>query len=90
MSLQSIAIECKQSPLDYVRAQAVAEERAKIELQQPMLIAWYDGQKQQEHPEVPECSHKPGWLAYADGHGGVLRIDINDGEFSFVYADAGQ
>ncbi|HEX19873.1 MAG TPA: hypothetical protein ENG78_03525 [Acidiferrobacteraceae bacterium] len=89
MSLRTINIECKQAELDYAGAQSAAEARAKTELQQPMLIAWYDGQKQQEHPEVPECLHKPGWLAYADGHGGVLRIDINDGEFSFVYADAG-
>lgn len=90
MSLRAINIECKLDGLDYAAAHALAEEKAQSELQQPMLVAWYDGQKQQEHPEVPECSHKPGWLAYADGHGGVLRIDINDGEFSFVYADAGQ
>ena len=34
---------------------------------------------------MPECQHKPGWLAYADGHGGDIKKDINNGEFIFVY-----
>jgi hypothetical protein len=52
-----------------------------------MLIAWYDGKKGEEHPHVPECQHKPGWLAYAEGHGGRIRIDVNETEYSFIYSD---
>ena len=37
----------------------------------------------EEHPEVPECQHKPGWLAYAEGHGGWVRVDVNETEYSF-------
>jgi len=40
------------------------------------------------HPDVPECTGKPGWLAYAEGHGGRVRIDFNGNEFSLIYADA--
>ena len=42
----------------------------------------------EEHPEVPECQHKPGWLAYAEGHGGRVRVDVNETEYSFIFADA--
>jgi hypothetical protein len=51
-----------------------------------MIVAWYDGQKGEEHPVVPECQHKPGWLAYAEGHGGNIRVNINDGEFEFIFS----
>jgi len=56
---------------------------------EPMLIAWFDGKKGEEHPHPPECQHKPGWPAYAEGHGGRLRVDVNQDEFSFIFADAG-
>ena len=55
----------------------------------PMLIAWFDGKKGEEHPQVPECQHKPGWLAYAEGHGGRIRVDVNENECSFIFADSG-
>ena len=53
-----------------------------------MLIAWFDGEKNEEQPEVLECQHKPGWLAYAAGHGGRVRVDVNKTEYSFIFADA--
>jgi len=51
-----------------------------------MLIAWYDEIKGEEHPSIPECQHKHGWLAYAEGHDARIRIDINQ-NYSFVYTD---
>lgn len=59
-------------------------------LSESLLIAWYGGVKGEEHPEVPECQHKPGWLAYAEGHGGRVRVDVNAGEYSFIFADTGE
>ncbi len=82
---QSVRIEGR--PLERELARRLAGVLAAESLAEPMLIAWYDGQKGEEHPEVPECQHKPGWLAYAEGHGGRLRVDVNEGEFSFIFAD---
>lgn len=86
--LEHLQITCNDDKLDYPRARQLAEELAAGQLGDSLLVAWFDGQKNEEHPQVAECQHKPGWLAYAQGHGGRLRIDVNDGEFSFVYADA--
>ncbi len=87
--LEHLQITCGDENLDYRRARQLAEELAAGQLGDALLVAWFDGQKNEEHPQVPECQHKPGWLAYAHGHGGRLCIDVNGGEFSFVYADAG-
>lgn len=85
LARQSIQVTGRDLDLDLARS--LAEQLAADSLGEPMLIAWYDGQKGEEHPHVPECQHKPGWLAYAEGHGGCLRIDVNEGEFSFIFAD---
>lgn len=37
-------------------------------------------------PEVPECQRNPGWLAYAESHGGNVKVEINQGEYVFIYA----
>ena len=81
------SIQVTGSEMAFPLARALAETLATSQLNEPMLIAWYDGQKGEEHPAVPECQHKPGWLAYAEGHGGRLRVDVNEGEFSFIFAD---
>lgn len=75
--------------IDFALARQLSEDLAASIVQGPMLIAWYDGKKGEEHPSVPECQHKPGWLAYADGHGGRVRVDVNNEEYSFIFAESG-
>ena len=55
-----------------------------------MLLAWFDREGGKESPEVPECQHKPGWLAYAESHGGDLKVDINHGAYVFIFATTKQ
>ncbi len=50
-----------------------------------MPLAWFDRKAGRECPVVPECMHKPGWLAYARGHGGDLSVVVNEGEYVFVF-----
>lgn len=72
--------------LDFATAKRAARALIADEVHDPVLIAWYDGKKNELHPKVPECQDKPCWLAYAEEHGGQLRIDVNEGEYSFIFA----
>ncbi len=85
--LLTLNIDAEKKDLDFSLARQLADKLASESISEPMLIAWYDGKKGEEHPYVPECQHKPGWLAYAEGHGGRVRIDVNKTEYSFIYAD---
>jgi Domain of unknown function (DUF5619) len=71
--------------LDYEKSKSFADLTVSHLSKESMIVSWYDGQKNIEHPSVPECQHKPGWISYAEGHGGNVKIDINDGEFVFIY-----
>ena len=88
--MQILTIKIEESPLSLVTAREYAEAAVAKQLVSPMLIAWYDANKQQGHPEVPECQHQPGWLAYAEGHGGQIRVDVNEGEFSFIFTSGSE
>ncbi|MBI4757141.1 MAG: AF1514 family protein [Betaproteobacteria bacterium] len=72
--------------LDFESAQALAKTAASRLAPGAMLLAWYDRPRGRESPEVPECTSKPGWIAYAEGHGGDIRVDVNHGEYVFMFA----
>ena len=73
-------------PLDFARARAIAEARARTEAADPMLLAWYDRGASRFSPQVTCCSDdKPAWLVYAESRGGDLVIDINREAYVFVY-----
>jgi len=88
-SFKVVDINITGSVLSFATARRLADQVAEGILNEPIVIAWYDGIKKEEHPAVPECQHKPGWLAYAEGHDGKLQIIVNQDEYSFIYTDAG-
>lgn len=71
---------------DFAGACALAEAAATRMAQEVMLVAWYDGATGKGHPDAQECTGKPGWLAYAESHGGDIRVNINHHEFVFIFA----
>jgi hypothetical protein len=72
--------------LDFARARAIAEARARQEEADPMLLAWYDRDAGTFSPQAPCCTDdKPGWLVYAESRGGALVIDINNEAYVFIY-----
>ena len=75
--------------VDFVRARALAEARARKAGGEPMLLAWYNGVTGEFSPQVTCCGEeKPTWLIYAESRGGDLVIDINDEAYVFVYRRA--
>jgi hypothetical protein len=73
-------------PLDFARARAIAQVRARQEAPDPMLLAWFDRGAGRFSPQVTCCSDdKPAWLVYAESRGGDLVIDINGEAYVFVY-----
>lgn len=84
---REIDVSVKGVALDYAAAHILAGALAEKAAGETMLVAWFDGKNNAGYPEVQECTgDKPGWLAYAESHGGNLGVNINGGEFIFVFA----
>ncbi|HQS58762.1 MAG: hypothetical protein B7Y56_10720 [Gallionellales bacterium 35-53-114] len=81
-SIQEINVSFYDVVLNYATAHALAVNAAG----DAMLLAWYDGKNDVGYPEVQECTGDvPGWLAYAESHGANMAVNINSGEFVFVF-----
>lgn len=84
--MQEIGLTVSGAQLDFESARKLADLAAARLAPEPMLLAWFDKLQGKESPEVHECQHKPGWLAYAESHGGDIKVGINGGEYIFIYA----
>ena len=89
-----LALHLHPEPLlpDYRDALQTANKEASARLETPMLLSWYDRDRDFEAPQhVSEChqaSATPGYVDYALSHGASLMIDIEDGRFVFFYRNA--
>lgn len=81
-----IKISVDESDLDFQTAKDIAKEKARETSNDPMLLAWYNGQTGDFYPKT-QCGRldKPAWIVYAESRGGDLTIDINDETFVFIY-----
>ncbi len=72
--------------LDFSEAKDIAKQKAKETCNAPMLLSWYRGKTGESYPNL-ECGpgDKPAWIVYAASRGGNLTIDINEGQYVFIF-----
>jgi hypothetical protein len=71
---------------DYVRAKELAKTKAKEFCSDPMLLSWCQEKTGAYYPEF-DCGRrdKPTWIVYSESRGGDITINVNDGEYIFIY-----
>jgi hypothetical protein len=83
-----IEIKIENPDLDFAEAKDLAKQKAKEFCTDPMLLSWYQGKTGESYPNL-ECGKgdKPAWIVYAESRGGNLTIDINAGQYLFIYLE---
>jgi len=81
-----ITLKIDNADLDFEEAKDLAKQKAQETGADPMLLSWYQGKTGESYPNL-ECGpgDKPAWITYAESRGGDLTIDINEGQFVFIY-----
>ena len=81
-----INLDIDDPALDFSTAKNIAKQKATEMENDPMLLSWYNGKTGESYPNL-ECGpgDKPAWITYAESRGGDLTIDINDGQYVFIY-----
>jgi hypothetical protein len=81
-----VKVEIDNPNLSFIEAKDIAKQKAKETCADPMLLSWYQGETGESYPNI-ECGpgHKPAWIIYAESRGGDLMVDINAGQFVFIY-----
>lgn len=88
----SVSLDPRPPVRDHAEALALANREAGRRIAHPMLLSWYDRDRDFEAPQhVSEChqdSAVPGYVDYALSRGAALRVDVENGRFVFFYRDA--
>lgn len=81
-----IELKIDNPDLEFTEAKDIAKQTAKGVCDDPMLLSWYQGKTGESYPNL-ECGpgDKPAWIVYAESRDGDLTIDINDGQYVFIY-----
>jgi hypothetical protein len=81
-----IKIRIDDKDLDYVTAREIAKDKATELAPDPMLLSWYSGRTGDYFPKL-ECGSrdKPVWILFAESRGADIAVNINDGEYIFLY-----
>jgi hypothetical protein len=83
---EEIRLRVAEGGLDFAAAKDLAKRKAREICAQAMLLSWNNGETGECYPTV-ECgsSGRPAWLVYADARGADLTVDINDGQYTFMF-----
>jgi hypothetical protein len=81
-----VKIRVDEQDLDFVKAKNIAKNKATELAQDPMLLSWYSGKTGDYFPKL-ECGtrDKPVWIIFAESRGADIAVNINDGEYIFLY-----
>lgn len=72
--------------LEFEQAGQMAGEKAREISGNPMMLAWKNGKTGEFYP-AHECgrTEKPAWVVYAEARGANLTIDVNHGDYIFLW-----
>lgn len=85
--METIRVTVEGAEVDFDASRKRADDIAAEKLKEPLLVAWYDGVAGLGHPDVQECTDRPGWQVYAESRGGALIVDVNSGQYILIYSE---
>ncbi len=83
---EHVKLTVEEPDLEFARAKEIATREARLRAANAMLLSWNDRKRKSSYPKF-ECGsrQRPAWIVYAESRGGNLTVDINDGEYTFIY-----
>ena len=83
---EEVRLRVAEVGLDFETAKDLAKRTARRICAESMLLSWNNAGAGTCYPNF-ECgkSVRPAWVVYADARGADLTIDINDGQYTFMF-----
>ena len=81
-----VNLQVAENDLDFEKAADLARSRAREISKDAMMLAWFNRRSGEGFPDY-DCGagDKPPWRVFAEARGANLTVDVNDGEFIFLY-----
>jgi hypothetical protein len=83
---EEVCLRVEKTGLDLETAKELAKRKARGICAESMLLSWNNAETGEYYPKT-ECGHsgRPPWVVYADARGADLIIDVNDGQYTFMF-----
>ncbi|MFY9940958.1 MAG: AF1514 family protein [Desulfobacterales bacterium] len=83
---EEVCLRVEKTGLDLETAKMLAKRKAREICAESMLLSWNNAETGEYYPRS-ECgrSGRPPWVVYADARGADLIIDVNDGQYTFMF-----
>jgi hypothetical protein len=83
---EEVCLRVEKTGLDLETAKELAKRKAREICAESMLLSWNNAETGEYYPRT-ECGHsgRPPWVVYADARGADLIIDVNDGQYTFMF-----
>ncbi len=81
-----VNLQIADNDLDFEKAADLARSRAREINKDAMMLSWFNRRSGEGFPDY-DCGagDKPPWRVFAESRGANLTVDVNDGEFIFMY-----
>jgi hypothetical protein len=81
-----LRIDVDDANLNFSSAKHIAKEKALELSSDPMLLSWYSGKTGDYWPRY-DCGtwDKPVWLVFAESRKADIAVNINNGDYIFLY-----
>ncbi|MBW1710626.1 MAG: AF1514 family protein [Deltaproteobacteria bacterium] len=84
--MEKIHIYTKEPGLDLDSALSMAKTEASLSLEEPMLLSWHEKKSGRFSPNVTCCGlDEPAWIVYAKNRGARVNVNVNQGEYVFMF-----
>ena len=83
---EEVNLRVEKAGLDLEAAKALAKRKAREICGESMLLSWNNAETGEYYPRT-ECGRgdRPPWVVYAEARGADLIIDVNDGQYTFMF-----
>ena len=83
---QTVNPQIASRDLSFAEVSDLARYQAREISKDAMMLAWFNRRSGEGFPDY-DCGagDKPPWRVFAEARGANLTIDVNDGEFVFLY-----
>ena len=83
---ETVSLQIADHDLDFTKASNLARARAREINKDAMMLAWFNRRSKKGFPDY-DCGagNTPPWRVFAEARGANLTVDVNDGEYIFMY-----
>jgi hypothetical protein len=83
---EEVSLRVEKAGLDLESAKQLAKRKAREICAESMLLSWNNAETGEYYPRT-ECGlgGRPPWVVYAEARGADLIIDVNDGQYTFMF-----